>query len=314
MDNFITAPTHLLNLCDLSVGRFATLQLNIPAIPATASSVEVIITAKDGTASAYPCAYSAESRTWSVDVDAGQFPEAGRQRYEVAYKYDGKQWWLGRGWITVVDAVVQGIVPKPQPAPAGRYVVMSVNGVYADENGNVTIAVPSPDGMVKSVNGIAPDEKGNVALEVGGDTVGKSNLYDGTMGMWIMGGPNLGEGDNLDLNGRVDSLNLSVPTPKGQNGYWLFIGAYFDENIGPSIDCEDTRFVVGDGRGSVFVGCPTDYGGVKSGYFTLKDVLAAGGVADNEYITRTYVKIAVHLQKFTIAGIESTSVEVNTIR
>ena len=47
-------------------------------------------------------------------------------------------------------------------------IVRSVNGVNADENGNVEITTSGADlsGVVKSVNGIQPDESGNVSLDV----------------------------------------------------------------------------------------------------------------------------------------------------
>ena len=47
-----------------------------------------------------------------------------------------------------------------------KNVVTSINGVNADENGNVDITTSGADlsGVVKSVNGIQPDESGNVQL------------------------------------------------------------------------------------------------------------------------------------------------------
>ena len=49
-----------------------------------------------------------------------------------------------------------------------KNVVTSINGVNADENGNVEITTSGADlsGVVKSVNGIQPDESGNVSLNV----------------------------------------------------------------------------------------------------------------------------------------------------
>lgn len=49
-----------------------------------------------------------------------------------------------------------------------KNIVRSVNGVNADENGNVEITTSGADlsGVVKSVNGIQPDESGNVSLDV----------------------------------------------------------------------------------------------------------------------------------------------------
>ena len=49
-----------------------------------------------------------------------------------------------------------------------KNLVRSVNGVNADENGNVEITTSGADltGVVKSVNGIQPDENGNISLNV----------------------------------------------------------------------------------------------------------------------------------------------------
>lgn len=49
-----------------------------------------------------------------------------------------------------------------------KNLVRSVNGVNADENGNVEITTSGADlsGVVKSVNGIQPDESGNVVLSL----------------------------------------------------------------------------------------------------------------------------------------------------
>ena len=51
-----------------------------------------------------------------------------------------------------------------------KNLVRSVNGVNADENGNVTIEVPSTDidtsEFVKSVNGSTPDSTGNISIDI----------------------------------------------------------------------------------------------------------------------------------------------------
>lgn len=49
-----------------------------------------------------------------------------------------------------------------------KNIVRSVNGVNADENGNVEITTSGADltGVVKSVNNIQPDENGNISLNV----------------------------------------------------------------------------------------------------------------------------------------------------
>ena len=44
--------------------------------------------------------------------------------------------------------------------------VKSVNSVKPDSTGNVTLEIPSTDGLVKSVNSIKPDENGNINLRI----------------------------------------------------------------------------------------------------------------------------------------------------
>lgn len=85
--------------------------------------------------------------------------------------------------------------------------VKSVNGSKPDENGNVTVDIPSitvdsaptsgsanpvssggvytalaTKGEVKTVNGTSPDSSGNVQIEVGSDTVPASKVTAGTLG------------------------------------------------------------------------------------------------------------------------------------
>ena len=45
-------------------------------------------------------------------------------------------------------------------------VVKSVNGIQPDESGSLTLEIPSTDGMVKSINSVKPDENGNISLNV----------------------------------------------------------------------------------------------------------------------------------------------------
>lgn len=45
-------------------------------------------------------------------------------------------------------------------------VVKSVNGIQPDENGSLTLEIPSTDGMVKSVNSQIPDSNGNVEITI----------------------------------------------------------------------------------------------------------------------------------------------------
>lgn len=45
-------------------------------------------------------------------------------------------------------------------------VVKSVNGIQPDESGSLTLEIPSTDGMVKSINSVKPDENGNVDITI----------------------------------------------------------------------------------------------------------------------------------------------------
>lgn len=45
-------------------------------------------------------------------------------------------------------------------------VVKSVNGIQPDESGSLTLEIPSTDGMVKSINSVKPDESGNVDITI----------------------------------------------------------------------------------------------------------------------------------------------------
>lgn len=56
-------------------------------------------------------------------------------------------------------------------------VVKSVNNIQPDENGSLTLEIPSTDGMVKSVNSVKPDENGNVQLGTEKSTFNKV-VYD----------------------------------------------------------------------------------------------------------------------------------------
>ncbi len=50
-------------------------------------------------------------------------------------------------------------------------VVKSVNGIQPDESGSVTLEIPSTDGLVKSVNSITPDSNGNVNISSNGTNI-----------------------------------------------------------------------------------------------------------------------------------------------
>lgn len=138
MTNIVKTNNPNLRLAAMSVGVLSTLRVSLPLVPADATNVEIIVTAGT-THNAYAAAYNSTENVWNCDIAASQFPETGKQRYEVAYKLGGKQFWDGAGWITIDAATTSGLTPVPQPQPA-RYVVTTINGYGApDADGAVRI-------------------------------------------------------------------------------------------------------------------------------------------------------------------------------
>ena len=140
MENIVNTNNTNLRLCELRVGLFNTLRVSLPMVSPDATNVQVLLT--NGTITT---AYSATKNTdgvWLCDIDAAQFSAFGKQKYEVAYKLDNKQFWDGQGWVNVVPATTSGIVPQPVPPPH-RYAIVSITsgGVahYADETGNINL-------------------------------------------------------------------------------------------------------------------------------------------------------------------------------
>lgn len=131
MTNTIQTNNQKLRLANLSVGLFSTLRVALPDIPVDATRVEFIVT-KELTHTAYTCVYDAELEMWVCDVSQNQFYEVGKQKYEIAYLLDGKQFWDGQGWIDIVKANTEGIVPVPEQDPP-RYYISSINGYGASE-------------------------------------------------------------------------------------------------------------------------------------------------------------------------------------
>ena len=137
MENIILTNNKDLRLVGVKVGVYSTLRFELPLVSASATNVEVIVTS-GGVHSAYTATYVESTKCWQCDIAATQFPEVGKQSYEVAYVLDGKQFWDGKGWIEIEDATTSGIEPQPHPEPY-RYVVLSVNGYGADSQGAVRI-------------------------------------------------------------------------------------------------------------------------------------------------------------------------------
>ena len=131
MTNIVKTNNPNLRLAAMSVGVLSTLRVSLPLVPADATNVEIIVTAGT-THNAYTAAYDSTENVWVCDIAASQFPETGKQKYEVAYKLGGKQFWDGAGWITIDAATTSGLTPVPLPQPA-RYVVLTVNGYGATE-------------------------------------------------------------------------------------------------------------------------------------------------------------------------------------
>lgn len=139
MENIVQTNNRDLRLVGVKVGVLSTLRLILPDVPANATRVEAIVTQGD-THTAYTAHLDSATEHWLVDVAAAQFPVCGKQKYEVAYRLDGKQFWDGQGWITVEDATTGGITPSPAPDPA-RYVVTRING-YGAPNPNGEVRIP----------------------------------------------------------------------------------------------------------------------------------------------------------------------------
>ena len=137
MENIVQSNNRDLRLVAVKVGVLSTLRLALPDVPANATRVEVIVTNGD-THTAYGAHLDTDTERWLVDIAAAQFPSCGKQKYEIAYLLDGKQFWDGAGWVTVEDATTGGLTPSPSPDPA-RYVVTRINGYGA----------PNPDGEVR---------------------------------------------------------------------------------------------------------------------------------------------------------------------
>lgn len=139
MTNIVKTNNQQLRLAPLSVGLLSTLRIALPMVPQSATNVEVIVTSGD-THNAYTATFDSTNRWWLCDIDASQFPTVGRQKYEVAYKISGDQFWDGQGWIEIVKATTSGITPTPAPDPS-RYVVVTING-YGAQNPDGAVRIP----------------------------------------------------------------------------------------------------------------------------------------------------------------------------
>lgn len=128
-DTQLTLPT-------LYVGLRSTLLIGLASILEDATDVMVIMNGLY----AYNGVWNPETKMWDVAVLGGQFLEIGMQKYEIAYKWNDNQYYDGQGWVKVVEATNTGIVPEPELPTVPRYLVLTVNGVRPNANGNVNIS------------------------------------------------------------------------------------------------------------------------------------------------------------------------------
>ena len=201
MTNIVKTNNQQLRLAQLSVGLLSTLRIAFPMVPQSATNVEVIVTSGD-THNAYAATFDSTKGWWLCDIDASQFPTVGRQKYEVAYKIAGDQFWDGQGWIEIVKATTSGITPAPLPDPY-RYVVVTVNGYGATE----------ADGAVRI-------PKLNIGTEDPSETTGYiegDQYFNRTSGaQWVLCAV-MGEltwvkcaSDVISVNGKVGAVSLGA--------------------------------------------------------------------------------------------------------
>lgn len=97
-----------------------------------------------------------------------------------------------------------------------KNLVRSVNGVNADENGNVKITTSGADlsGVVKSVNNIQPDENGNVTIEVPSTDIDTSEFVKSVNGSTPDSTGNISI-DIPSTDGMVKSVNSQIPDSNG---------------------------------------------------------------------------------------------------
>lgn len=97
-----------------------------------------------------------------------------------------------------------------------KNLVRSVNGVNADENGNVEITTSGADltGVVKSVNNIQPDENGNVTIEVPSADIDTSEFVKSVNGTTPDSTGNISI-DIPSTDGMVKSVNSQIPDSNG---------------------------------------------------------------------------------------------------
>lgn len=90
--------------------------------------------------------------------------------------------------MSKIIGITVGTPLSPRSIKDKLHPVTSVNGVSADEHGNVEVDIPEIPDAVLTVNGQAPDENGNIQIEVTPDapTVSDSDTLDLLMEMGIV--------------------------------------------------------------------------------------------------------------------------------
>ena len=136
--------------------------------------------------------YSVTEEIRNAIIAAGMTPDPA-QVNQLAKAF-GKYLPLAGGNVTVALSV------------QGKTVVLSVNGIAADSNGNVSLG-----SLVKSVNGLAADASGNVTISVGGveqkfNQTSSSVAVDGTTSVTITG---LTVNKPLFLHGKGNTRNAT---------------------------------------------------------------------------------------------------------
>ena len=139
-----------------------------------------------------------------------------------------------------------------------KNLVRSVNGVNADENGNVEITTSGADltGVVKSVNNIQPDENGNVTIEVPSADIDTSEFVKSVNGTTPDSTGNISI-DIPSTDGMVKSVNSQIPDSNGNVNITI-----------PEVDLtglvKSVNSITPDENGSLTLEIPSTDGMVKS--------------------------------------------------
>ena len=297
MTNIVKTNNQQLRLAPLSVGLLSTLRIALPMVPQSATNVEVIVTSGD-THNAYTATFDSTKNWWLCDIDASQFPETGKQKYEVAYKISGDQFWDGQGWIEIVNATTSGITPSPLPDPY-RYVVVTVNGYGATE----------ADGAVRI-------PKLNIGTEDPSETTGYiegDQYFNRTSGaQWVLCSVEgtltwvKFEGDVKSVNGKVGDVSL------GAND----VGAYTKEETDATVARIDADIAAAsDAAGSASAAATAALTKAENAQTAANDAQSVANDANiaasvaSEKADAVYAELANKVGSFASVGGASATVE-----